>query len=81
MRLLLAARGRPMIERLKHRYNRWLFKKYGFEQGVLFEKIPIVYKLIPLWSPSIYGHCEGEQLTEWFLQGIKNCEIEKEDLS
>lgn len=60
-----------MVERLKKSYNRWLFKKYGFERGLLFERIPIIYKIIPLWSPSLYSHWEGVQICEWFRQGME----------
>ena len=61
-----------MIEKLKLRYNRWLFNKYGFDRGMLFEKIPLIYKLNPLWSPSLYGNAESEQICKWFFQGIEN---------
>lgn len=47
-----------MIKWLKKRYNLWLFKKYGFNRGLFFERIPVIYKLIPLWSPSQYGCCD-----------------------
>lgn len=67
-----------MIKRLKRKYNHWLFKKYGFNRGILFEKIPTIYKLIPLWSPSLYGCCEGTQVREWFLQGIEEGKRYKE---
>lgn len=67
-----------MIKRLKRKYNRWLFKKYGFDRGIFFEKIPAIYKLIPLWSPSLYGCCEGAQVCEWFLQGIEEGKRYKE---
>lgn len=60
-----------MIKRLKWRYNRWLFKKYGFERGPFFERIPLIYKLSPLWSPSLYSCCEGDQICNWFRQGMK----------
>lgn len=60
-----------MIKQLKKRYNLWLFRKYGFDRGIFFERIPVIYKLIPLWSPSQYGCCEGAQIVEWVLQGIE----------
>lgn len=60
-----------MIKWLKLAYNRWLFKKYGFDRGVFFERIPLLFKLSPLWSPSLYGHCEGSQICEWFRQGME----------
>ncbi len=61
-----------MIKRLRKRYNLWLFKKYGFNRGPFFERIPTIYKLIPLWSPSLYHHCEGKQVCDWFIQGLKD---------
>lgn len=60
-----------MIKRLRKRYSRWLFKKYGFNRGPFFERIPTIYKLIPLWSPSLYHHCEGTQIYKWVLQGME----------
>lgn len=59
-----------MIKRIKMAYNRWLFKKYGFNRGALFERVPLIYKLTPLWSPSLYSCCEGAQIHEWFHQGF-----------
>lgn len=61
-----------MIKRLKKSYNLWLFKKYGFDRGMFFDKVPIVYKLIPLWSQSLYSYCEGTQIRDWFIQGLKD---------
>lgn len=52
-----------MIGRLKRKYSRWLFKKYGFKRGPLFEKIPIWYKICPLWSPALYGYWESREWT------------------
>lgn len=66
-----------MFKRLKRRYNYWLFKKYGFDCGVSFEKIPKIYKLISLWSPSLYVKYEGELVRDWFLQEMKSCETKK----
>ena len=67
-----------MIKWLKKRYNLWLFKKYGFNRGPFFERIPVIYKLIPLWSPSQYGCCEGAQICDWICQGIEEGERYKE---
>lgn len=66
-----------MIRYFKQKYNHWLFRKYGLYRGVRFEKIPITYKLIPLWSPSLYVKYEGELVRDWFLQGLKSCETKK----
>lgn len=61
-----------MIKWLKRSYNRWLFKKYGFDAGVFFGGISKVYKWIPLWSPSLYRYYEGQQISEWLTAGVKN---------
>lgn len=61
-----------MITWLKKKYNRFLFKKYGFDAGVFFDGIPKVYKWIPLWSPSLYRYYEGQQMSEWFTASIEN---------
>lgn len=45
--------------------------------GVSFEKIPTIYKLSPLWSPSLYIQYEGEIVRNWFLQEMKGCETKK----
>ena len=66
--------GRSDAEELKQKkkaYAKKLFKKYGFNRGTLFEKIPIRYKLNPLWSPSEYSACEGDQIAKWILEGIE----------
>lgn len=60
-----------MIAKLKLTYIRWLFRKYGFDRGVFFERIPIIYKLSPLWSPSLYSYCENKQICDWIRQGIE----------
>lgn len=60
-----------MIQQLKKKYNKWLFDKFGFEKGALFENIPARYKINPLFSPSIYGQYEGEQAANWFREGIE----------
>lgn len=56
-------------DKIKRKYNEWLFEKYGFERGAIFEKIPILYRLNKLFSPSIYGQCEGAQIAKWFAEG------------
>lgn len=60
-----------MIKKLKRVYAQWLFEKYGFDRGPLFEKIPTKYLLNPLWSPSEYGRCESEQMAKWIIEGIE----------
>lgn len=59
------------MKKLKQIYAKWLFDKYGFDRGPLFENIPMIYKINPLWSPSCYGNCEGEQFAEWFKEGLE----------
>ena len=56
---------------LKEAYAKRLFKKYGFNRGALFENIPVRYKLHPLWSPSAYAACEGEQIAQWLMEGME----------
>lgn len=60
-----------MLNELKHKYNKWLFDKFGFERGAFFENIPTRYKINPLFSPSIYGQYEGEQVANWFNEGVE----------
>ena len=60
-----------MLNELKHKYNKWLFDKFGFERGAFFENIPARYKINPLFSPSIYGQYEGEQAANWFNEGVE----------
>ena len=60
-----------MIQQLKKKNNKWLFDKFGFERGALFENIPARYKINPLFSPSIYGRYEGEQFAKWFREGVE----------
>lgn len=59
-----------MWNRFKQKYNQFLFRRYGFDTGMFFEKIPLRYRIIPLFSPSLYVRCEGSQIAEWFKQGI-----------
>lgn len=63
-----------MLRRIKQRYARWLFKRYGFDRGARFERIPLLYKLCPLFSPSAYGICEGEQICKWIKVGMEKAE-------
>lgn len=60
-----------MFLELKRKYNRWLFKKYGFERGLFFEKLPFIWRVNPLFSPSMYAGAEGEQIAKWFVEGIE----------
>lgn len=66
-----------MFEQFKIIYNRWLFKKYGFIQGKKFDQLPLVYRLFPLASPSLYSYWEGMQICDWFRQSL-NKELRKD---
>lgn len=52
-----------MINKLKIKYNKWLFNKYGIPEM----NIPILLKLNPLYSPSLYY----ENFGKCFSVGIK----------
>lgn len=60
-----------MLRRIKRLYNRWLFKRYGFDRGALFERIPLLYKLCPLFSPSAYSAYKGEQICKGVKAGME----------
>lgn len=62
-----------MTERLKRAYARWLFKRYGFNRGLLFENIPLLLRMCPLFSPSCYGMEEGRFIAESFIRGVESC--------
>lgn len=59
-----------MFNKSKKKYAQFLFKKYGFSTGAFFERIPLAYKLCPLFSPSRYGCEEGRQIRERIMLGI-----------
>lgn len=61
--------------KLKRKYNAWLFKKYGFKRGSLFENVPSIYKMNALWSPSEYARCENDEISKYIEKGILNNEI------
>lgn len=61
--------------KLKRKYNSWLFKKYGFERGPLFENVPTIYKMNALWSPSEYARCENDEISKYIEKGIDKGEI------
>lgn len=56
---------------LKSKYNRWLYKKYSLNIGGLFEKIPLIFKLNPLFSPSLYINEGTKIFSKSFEQGFK----------
>ena len=67
--------------KLKHKYNAWLFKKYGFERGPLFENVPTIYKMHALWSPSEYARCENDEISKYIKKGIRNGELYDTDFT
>ena len=60
--------------KIKEKYNKWLFKKYGFVRGALFESIPWYLRLKPLFSPSIYGICEASLRMDEFKKEFEKME-------
>lgn len=56
---------------LKLKYNKWLYKKYGFNTGELFEKIPLIFRLKFLFSPSLYINEQANELSKSFEHGLK----------
>lgn len=52
-----------MINKLKIKYNKRLFNKYGIPE----KNIPVLLKLNPLYSPSLYYKNFGK----YFSAGIK----------
>lgn len=67
--------------KLKRKYNSWLFKKYGFERGPLFENVPTIYKMHALWSPSEYARCENDEISKCIEKGIHNGELYDTDFT
>lgn len=59
-----------MIKKLRHKYNKWLFKKYGTEPGLNFSNIPFIFRLGPLFSPMTYMMYVGEELTKGWSKDI-----------
>lgn len=55
--------------RIKRKYNQWLFKRYGFGESL---SIPLIFKMIPLWSPSLYTYEGGKQICKWFEEGFRS---------
>jgi len=56
---------------MKEKYNRWLFKKYGYK-GFLLNTIPLIYKIIPLFSLTTYIKCMGEDYNKHFKKGFND---------
>lgn len=66
-----------MIKNLKKKYAKWLFRKYGFSLNGSFEHIPAIYKLCPLFSPTLYSQIFIETLNDGFCQGLKKFKEEE----
>lgn len=58
--------GKRMFKNLKIKYNKCLFKRYGLDK-----RIPSIFKLNPMWSPSLYHRCEGEMIVKHFCKGLE----------
>ena len=63
-----------MLKIIKKKYNKWLFKKYGFNRGGLFENViskhknNIIFAL--LFSPSLYSYYEGQEIVKALREGL-----------
>lgn len=55
-----------------------LFKKYKHNRGSLFENIPLIFRIIPLFSPSLFSYYEGEEIAKALNKGL-NKEVEIDD--
>ena len=56
--------------KIKKLYNKWLYKKYKYNRGALFEEIPLIFKIIPLFSPSLYSYYEAEETVKALKEGL-----------
>ena len=67
--------------KLKKLYNKWLFKKYKYNRGALFENIPLIFRITPLFSPSLFSYYEGEEIVKALNEGLnKVVEIDDETI-
>ena len=55
---------------IKKLYNKWLFKKYKYNRGALFKNIPLIFRIIPLFSPSLFSYYEGEEIVKELKEGL-----------
>ena len=60
-----------MIKKIKNKYNKWLFKKYGFNRGSLFNKIPKILLMPHLFSPSLYSYYECQEMVKGLKEGLE----------
>lgn len=56
---------------LKKIYNKWLYHKYGSEGSCFFKDVPLIFKICPLFSPSVYTMCEVEEWADSFQKGFE----------
>lgn len=56
--------------KIKKIYNKWLFKRYEYNRGTSFNGIPLIFRIIPLFSPSLYSYYEAEELTKSLQKGL-----------
>lgn len=56
--------------KIKKLYNKWLYKKYKYNRGALFEEIPLIFRIIPLFSPSLYSYYEAEEIAKALKEGL-----------
>lgn len=70
-----------MLNKIKKKYNKWLFKKHGFNRGALFENVIFKHKnsiiFVLLFSPSLYSYYEGQEMVKGLREGLES-EIEVE---
>ena len=67
--------------KLKKLYNKWLFKKYKYNRGSLFENIPLIFRITPLFSPSLFSYYEREEIVKALNEGLnKVVEIDDETI-
>lgn len=67
-----------ILNKIKKKYNKWLFNKYGFKRGSTFQKIPTILLLRPLFSPSLYGYYEAEEMMKALQEGLnKKVELDE----
>lgn len=59
-----------ILSELKKKYNKWLFNKYGFNRGDTFQKIPIIFLIKPLFSPSLYSYYEAQEIIKALDKGL-----------
>ena len=56
--------------KIKKLYNKWLYKKYKYNREALFEEIPLIFRIIPLFSPSLYSYYEAKEIGKALKEGL-----------